>query len=148
GFRNINPRGHGFFWFYFINEHFLRYLGKRYPVDYDKVPLFIFYGLHFLWLFPWSIYLPLFRWRWRRQAEPQTAASGVTATNSLLLIWPAIIILFFTFSTRQEYYTLPALPALAILIARRLSMAESEATDTAARRWLRWSRAGFFAFSI
>ncbi len=29
---------HGFFWFYFVNEHFLRFLGKRYPRDYSKLP--------------------------------------------------------------------------------------------------------------
>src|SRR5262249_26162161 len=29
---------HGFFWFYFINEHVLRFLGLRYPVDYNTVP--------------------------------------------------------------------------------------------------------------
>ncbi len=29
----------GFLWFYFVNEQFLRYLGKRYPVDYDTVPI-------------------------------------------------------------------------------------------------------------
>ncbi|HEX4606252.1 MAG TPA: glycosyltransferase family 39 protein, partial [Candidatus Angelobacter sp.] len=29
---------HGFFWFYFINEHFLRFLGLRYPRDYNTVP--------------------------------------------------------------------------------------------------------------
>src|SRR6185437_16130355 len=27
---------HGYFYFYFINEHFLRFLGKRYPHDYNK----------------------------------------------------------------------------------------------------------------
>ena len=26
-------QGKGFFWFYFMNEHFLRYLGRRYPAD-------------------------------------------------------------------------------------------------------------------
>ena len=29
---------HGFFYFYFINEHVLRFLGKRYPHDYNKLP--------------------------------------------------------------------------------------------------------------
>ena len=28
----------GFFWFYFFNEHLLRFLGMRYPRDYDTVP--------------------------------------------------------------------------------------------------------------
>ena len=47
----------GFLWFYFVNEHFLRYLGKRIPHDYDTVPLLVFWALVFLWLFPWSAFL-------------------------------------------------------------------------------------------
>ena len=39
----------------------------------------------------------------------------------LLLIWGALPLLFFSFSTRQEYYVLPALPALALLIAAWLA---------------------------
>ncbi|MEO6817163.1 MAG: glycosyltransferase family 39 protein, partial [Edaphobacter sp.] len=36
GLRNTNGmNGHGFFWFYFVNEHFLRFLGKRFPKDYN-----------------------------------------------------------------------------------------------------------------
>ena len=49
---------HGFFWFYFINEHLLRYLGRRYPRDYNTVPRLYFWLLHLVWLFPWSVYLP------------------------------------------------------------------------------------------
>ena len=48
----------GFLWFYFVNEQFLRYLGKRYPVDYDTVPILLFYGLIFVWFLPWSSFLP------------------------------------------------------------------------------------------
>ena len=28
----------GFFWFYFFNEHILRFLNLRYPRDYNTVP--------------------------------------------------------------------------------------------------------------
>src|SRR5499427_2722318 len=48
-----------FFWFYFVNEHFLRFLGRRYPVDYNQVPPLLYWSLHLVWLFPWSLYLPL-----------------------------------------------------------------------------------------
>ncbi len=47
----------GFLWFYFINEQFLRYLGKRVPPDYDTVPLIVFWGLMLVWLFPWSAFV-------------------------------------------------------------------------------------------
>src|SRR5437763_12088546 len=58
GFRNP-AQGHarGFFWFYFINEHFLRYLNKRYPADYDTLPLGLFWGLMLLWLMPWTVFI-------------------------------------------------------------------------------------------
>ena len=45
---------HGFFWFYFINEHLLRFLNLRYPRDYNTVPRALFWLFHLLWLFPWQ----------------------------------------------------------------------------------------------
>src|SRR5580693_1822037 len=48
----------GFLWFYFVNEHFLRYIGKRYPVDYGTFPLLLFWGMILVWLLPWSAFLP------------------------------------------------------------------------------------------
>ena len=44
----------GFFWFYFVNEQFLRYLKKRFPLDYDTVPFWLFWAMIVLWLVPWS----------------------------------------------------------------------------------------------
>ncbi|MGC2791855.1 MAG: glycosyltransferase family 39 protein, partial [Candidatus Sulfotelmatobacter sp.] len=44
GLRNPGtPDHHGFFWFYFVNEHFLRFLGKRYPRDYSKLPATLYW---------------------------------------------------------------------------------------------------------
>jgi 4-amino-4-deoxy-L-arabinose transferase-like glycosyltransferase len=58
GIRNTGGmNGHGFFWFYFINEHFLRFLGRRYPMDYNKLPGYLFWTLHLVWLFPWALFL-------------------------------------------------------------------------------------------
>jgi hypothetical protein len=57
-----------------------------------------------------------------RQAWPdwgRLRASGMTAlerTNLLLLIWMAVPLLFFSLSTRQEYYVLPSLPPMILLI--------------------------------
>src|SRR5437667_1597850 len=48
----------GFLWFYFVNEHFLRYLNKRVPRDYDTVPLLLFWALLLVWLIPWIAFLP------------------------------------------------------------------------------------------
>ncbi|MGA9209236.1 MAG: glycosyltransferase family 39 protein, partial [Terriglobales bacterium] len=49
---------HGFFWFYFLNEHVFRFLNMRYPRDYNTVPRALFWAYLLLWLFPWSAFLP------------------------------------------------------------------------------------------
>ena len=112
----------GFFWFYFINEHVLRFLNLRYPRDYNTVPRPAFWLLHLLWLFPWSAYFP--------------AAVGLSykpvdragRTRLLALCWTGFLLVFFTFSTTQEYYSMPVYPALALLVGCAM------AGDT---RWLR-----------
>ncbi len=107
----------GFLWFYFVNEHFLRYLNRRMPRDYDTVPLLIFWGLLLVWLLPWIVFLPQalkrvpVHWlRLRSRLDTRQRA------NLLFLLWALVILLFFSFSTRQEYYTIPALPGLALLV--------------------------------
>src|SRR5260370_2362967 len=55
--RSVPGEYHGFFWFYFINEHVLRFLNLRYPRDYNTVPRVYFWLFHLLWLFPLSAYL-------------------------------------------------------------------------------------------
>lgn len=116
-------QGRGFFWFYFMNEHLLRYIGKRYPADYDTVPLPLFLGLHVMWLFPWSFFVPpminAIPRRLRSLDRQQRIALFLSA-------WAALVILFFCFSTTQEYYTMPAYPALALLIGAGLVKAETQ----------------------
>src|SRR5260370_27901040 len=55
--RSVPGEYHGFFWFYFINEHVLLFLNLRYPRDYNTVPRLYFWLFHLLWLFPWSVFL-------------------------------------------------------------------------------------------
>src|SRR5260221_12536617 len=46
GFRNpAQGDTEGFFWFFFVNEHFLRYLKKSFPADYYTVPTWLSLGL-------------------------------------------------------------------------------------------------------
>ena len=49
-------------------------------------------------------------------------------------IWAAVILLFFSFSTRQEYYVVPALPALALLIGGWLQQEQLSPLDSRLRR--------------
>ncbi|MCU1312783.1 MAG: glycosyl transferase, family 39 [Acidobacteriaceae bacterium] len=106
---------HGFFWFYFFNEHILRFLNLRYPRDYNTVPRIWFWLLHAVWLFPWSASLPgVFRLRYGSESRE-------SRIRLFLAIWILFILLFFTFSTTQEYYSLPIYPAAAILIANSMA---------------------------
>ena len=101
---------HGFFWFYFINEHVLRFLNLRYPRDYNTVPRLAFWLLNLLWLFPWSAYLPAAA---KLSYKPVDRGGR---TRLLALCWAGFLLLFFTFSTTQEYYSMPMYPALALLL--------------------------------
>jgi len=101
---------HGFFWFYFMNEHVLRFLNLRYPRDYNTVPRLLFWSLHVVWLFPWSFYFPAVA---RLSYKPVDRAGR---TRLLTLCWAGFVLTFFSFSTTQEYYSLPIYPALALLL--------------------------------
>jgi 4-amino-4-deoxy-L-arabinose transferase-like glycosyltransferase len=116
-------RNDRFLWFYFVNEHFLRYLGKRYPADYDTVPLAAFWLLHLVWLFPFTVFLPLAFHRVRKILRPVERRDQL---RLFVWLWALVVIGFFSFSTRQEYYTFPAFPAIALLAGAALSAGEKE----------------------
>jgi hypothetical protein len=108
---------HGFFWFYFINEQLLRFLNRRYPRDYNTVPRLYFWAFHLLWLFPWSAYFPMLaKLRYR-------GCDRVARVRLLALCWAGVVLVFFTFSTTQEYYSMPCYPALALLVGSALATA-------------------------
>ncbi|MGD0543747.1 MAG: glycosyltransferase family 39 protein [Candidatus Acidiferrales bacterium] len=107
----------GFLWFYFVNEQVLRYLNKRIPRDYDKVPLLLFWALVLAWLIPWFVFLfPALKQIPRKVRRWREGLSSRAEANLFFGVWAGVIMLFFSFSTRQEYYSLPVLPALALLI--------------------------------
>jgi 4-amino-4-deoxy-L-arabinose transferase-like glycosyltransferase len=194
GLRNTGGmNGHGFFWFYFINEHVLRFLGRRIPMDYNKLPGYLYWSLHLVWLFPMSLFLPLgvtALWRKFRQQTLKinrntnllpplpiligfmifAAISAPLAgcfttiflvcgafavllvvshrlsdrlsvspfhdldesqrTTLLLCIFSVLVLLFFSLSTNQEYYTFPAYLPLLMLLAAALARAEESSLAT------------------
>jgi 4-amino-4-deoxy-L-arabinose transferase-like glycosyltransferase len=207
GLRNTGGmNGHGFFWFYFINEHVLRFLGKRIPMDYNTVPGYLYWAQHLVWLFPWSLFFPLaasavYR-RYHHQANVMThhvpsrfntpllnvafvvACFGLEAilrldlftflllvlaasaaleiprrrargglelspfyridapqrTILLLSIFAAIVLVFFSLSTNQEYYTFPAYLPILLLTSAAITRAEQTYVHNAdARRWVNFA---------
>src|SRR5487761_1468875 len=151
---------HGFFYFYFINEHVLRFLGKRYPHDYNKLPGYLFWSLHLVWLFPWSMYWPATLYAsWRRHsasgnrwAWPQIGNEDFSKQSTLLLgFYAAFILLFFSISTNQEYYTYPAYFPLLLLTAMGLARIETATgTESAAERAvnMRWLEIAHALFAM
>ena len=153
---------HGFLYFYFVNEHFLRFLGKRYPHDYNKQPGWVFWVGHLAWLFPWCLFFPACARRlWVRRREwwaalhpagtntltfldehptAHEAAAAARAerfrarTTLLLGIYAVFILIFFSLSTNQEYYTWPAYFALLLLTVGSLAVQELRGGR---HRWLR-----------
>jgi 4-amino-4-deoxy-L-arabinose transferase-like glycosyltransferase len=223
GLRNTGGmNGHGFFWFYFINEHVLRFLGRRIPMDYNKLPSYLYWALHLVWLFPMSLFLPLgitalYR-RYLHQAKTLTGHlgwprptlksflvdcccwfvcliafavlqghihlgffdlfvfigvgsfsieiirrrrhAGFSASpfhdldesqRSILLLslFSALVLLFFSLSTNQEYYTFPAYLPLLMLLAAALTRAEATYNeDKSARRWITFTHAAFAIIGV
>jgi 4-amino-4-deoxy-L-arabinose transferase-like glycosyltransferase len=140
---------HGFFWFYFVNEHFLRFLGKRYPQDYNKLPTTLYWTLHLVWLFPWSLYLPAAaktaadEWRSHRggsgadQNDTRQRSDFASRTRLLCWIWAGVVMIFFAISTNQEYYTFPAYLPLLMLLADGVARCERAECESGVRAgWL------------
>ncbi len=100
----------GFFWFYFINEHVLRFLNRRFPRDYNTVPRLAFWLLQLVWIFPWSVFLPAAFKGWRPLGDDRASRLRLLA-----VLWILFLLTFLSFSTTQEYYSMPCYPAFALL---------------------------------
>ncbi len=175
---------HGFLYFYFINEQVDRFFGTRYPVDYNKLPGPLYWSLHLVWLYPWSLFLPVLAvvaWKTRhgwmqhlRRDAGQTvdfyldnAAREDVATYIknlkfrvrsawLLGLFAAFIIVFFSISTNQEYYTFEAWTPILMLIAGMIAGVEEENAARGAddrpcpvsTKWLSGAQAVFAAIGV
>ena len=145
------PQGEarGFLWFYFVNEHIMRFLNKRVPPGYDTVPLLLFWGLLLVWLVPWAVFLPqALRDAPIRPALIRSQLNRRQRATLLFLLWALVILMFFSFSTRQEYYTIPALPAIALLTGGWLARESSGDATPTDRRAGRISSSFLLAFGI
>jgi 4-amino-4-deoxy-L-arabinose transferase-like glycosyltransferase len=136
GFRNpAQGEARGFFWFYFVNEHFLRFLKKRFPADYDTIRLDLFWGLMLVWLMPWTAFIvqaigrvPYRIKQWRAGLTPEQRGT------LLFVLWMLSVLVFFSFSSRQEYYVIPGVPGLALLLGGWLARETASPLESRERR--------------
>jgi 4-amino-4-deoxy-L-arabinose transferase-like glycosyltransferase len=112
---NANPE---FYQFYFVHEHFQRYLTK---VHGRYKPFWYFIPIVLLGLFPWSVFLV----QTIKHNLPSTWRERHEHRDTLfLMLWACLIFLFFSASdSKLVPYILPIFPPLALLIGRYLAAA-------------------------
>jgi 4-amino-4-deoxy-L-arabinose transferase-like glycosyltransferase len=138
-------RAPGFLWAYFVNDHFKRVLGARWPPDYTAVPLGLWWTAHLAWLFPWAFFAPLLVRGFLNSRMPEPKWSKASQARLLLFFWVGFVFLFFSAvgGSRMEYYSLGAWPGIALLLAEAL--AGSEQTSD---RWLRGTQRALAVLGI
>ncbi|HXU33859.1 MAG TPA: phospholipid carrier-dependent glycosyltransferase, partial [Thermoanaerobaculia bacterium] len=118
-----------FAWFYFVHEHFQRYLTKvhnRYEPPWYFVPVLL--G----GLLPWTLFLPQAlkdAWRTTRPADTERRET------LFLALWAALVFGFFSLSdSKLMPYVLPAVPPLALLVGRWIASIAEEGRQEAEKR--------------
>ncbi len=93
-------------------------------------------------MFPWSILLPVAVWlaaRFRLKRREQTVDEKRPDTRLLLLIWIAVIVIFFSISSNKEdLYILPIYPAAAAIVGCLLARFTEPGDGRPAPRLTRW----------
>lgn len=108
----VQLRNPEFFHYFFVYQHFDRYLE---PTFHRSGPWWYFLPIVLVGLMPWTPALP---GAFARSAK-RGAPGGQLDVDRLLLLWAVVIVAFFSFSkSKLPGYVIPALPALALLIAR------------------------------
>ncbi len=108
----VNPE---FSYFYFVHEHFLRYLTR---VHHRYEPVWFFVPVVLLGLYPWTVFLV-------QSVKASLPAAWIQrhqcSRELFLLLWAVLVLGFFSLSSSKLVpYVLPLLPPLALLIARYL----------------------------
>ncbi|WP_423032369.1 glycosyltransferase family 39 protein [Undibacterium sp. Tian12W] len=100
-----------FAWFYFINEHVLRFLGKREPHDYYAGAWWYYLPRMVLYLFPWSFFLPVLLFVKARQQTPRTLHFFLACA------WIMPVLFFSLSSAKANYYLVVVMPLAALQLA-------------------------------
>jgi hypothetical protein len=110
------------------------------------MPLYAYLIMVVVWTFPWSVFLPVAL----RRTWPRAKAVGRDERGTLfILLWAASVIGFFALTpSRLEYYSLPAFPALALVLGRLWDTEMAARTDRDPARGVSYSCFGLLAISV
>ncbi|MCP5266985.1 MAG: glycosyltransferase family 39 protein [Burkholderiaceae bacterium] len=130
----VGDRVPGFLDYFFVEQHFRRYLGSSFN---NRHPFWFLPVALALLCLPWSAWLPLAGTRGVRSLLRRGQALAQPASmHALMLVWAGTVLVFFSIpSSKLVGYVLPCLPPLAWLIA----LAASRSSGVRARAWWRAS---------
>jgi 4-amino-4-deoxy-L-arabinose transferase-like glycosyltransferase len=120
--------------FYFIHEHFTRFLTEEHR---RHQPFWFLIPVVLVGLLPWGVFLPqALKNAWRERREPHTL---------FLLLWAGLPFVFFSISdSKLIAYMLPVLPPLAMLLGRVMANASQRAAFFLATLWILLAIAGAY----
>src|SRR2546427_827359 len=120
----------GFLWDYTVNQHVLFFFDEKLPRDSIPDSLGFFLAMFLTRGLPWSLLLPAAGlWAYRTMRDDPVRAPAV----GLIAAWVAVVLGFFALApSRLEHYSLPALPATALVVGALLTDARSRVS----RGWL------------
>lgn len=105
-------RNPGFWWDSIINQHVLAFMDAKLPRDSRPDSLLFFWGGFVIRTLPWCIYLPVALVRAARILRHSR-----TPGTLLPAVWLGVVLAFFSLMpSRLRHYSLPALPAVALLV--------------------------------
>jgi len=114
----VAQRNPGFLQFFFVHEHFQRFLTTEHN---RSGPVWYFVPILFAGLLPWTSLLPSLLGYWRATS----VGNGINA-QKFALCWSIFVFCFFSLSSSKlPSYILPMFPAIALLVGHHLAHADT-----------------------
>jgi 4-amino-4-deoxy-L-arabinose transferase-like glycosyltransferase len=136
----VTSRNPYFLSYFFIHEHFQRYLTD---IHHRVQPFYFFIPVLLLGFLPWSIFLIRVGRTWfsRRRSEMKRDPEG-----ALWVTWTCLVFFFFSLShSKLAGYMAPVFPTLALLVANEIDQALDEQTSPVMPAWISRGIAGLIA---
>ncbi len=106
-------RNPGFLYDFIINEQVLRFFNERIPPDWDSISSPLFFLITLAWMMPWAVFL---------LQGARMSVRKRDANLRMALYWGLGGLIFLLLSSQKmEYYQIPLLPPLAILVGGYLA---------------------------